>query len=216
MTDLVQIPSPGVALEYGEVGKPVVVLVHDWYGRLPWLEPLATAIARHGYHVIVPDLFDGWATIDDVDAENLMNMLDVELALATIEGAVADARAAGSPRASVIGFSMGGSLALLVAQAGGVDAVTAYYATLTPEQHAIVPCPVLLHFAETDEWGEGADPESFVGRLKDDGTPVTSHVYEGTVHSFANATIGAAVHPAAAALAYARTMSFLNGHLIDF
>ena len=58
-------PHPGVTLEFGEPGRPVVVLVHDDHGRLPWLDQYALALARAGFHVLVPDLYDGRGTLDD-------------------------------------------------------------------------------------------------------------------------------------------------------
>jgi carboxymethylenebutenolidase len=83
---------------------------------------------------------------------------------------------------------MGGSIALRAAQAGLADAVVAYYATLGPDDPGIVPARCCLHLAEEDSWREGADPDTFAARLRDDGTPVTAHTYVGTLHSFANAT----------------------------
>ena len=215
MSDLVAIPSPGVPLYYGEPGSPLVVLVHDWYGRLPWLENYAKGLEHQGYRVAVPDLYAGVATIDETTAEELMNELDVATALASVDDVIQVARMEGTERVGVVGFSLGGWLTLLHAQGGAVDAVVAYYATLGTSQHGVIPCPVLLQFAEADEWGEGEDPESFVDRLKDHGTPVTEFTYLGTVHSFANATIVDKVDVNAAALAFARTASFLEKHLVD-
>jgi carboxymethylenebutenolidase len=74
---------------------------------------------------------------------------------------------------------------------------------------------VLLHLAEEDSWNEGADPETFAARLRDDGTPVTSHTYVGTLHSFANATLRERIDGRAAALAFARTTVFLEARLKD-
>ncbi|MCU1525348.1 MAG: putative carboxymethylenebutenolidase [Microbacteriaceae bacterium] len=215
MSDLVAIPSPGVPLYYGEPGSPLVVLVHDWYGRLPWLENYAKGLEHQGYRVAVPDLYAGVATIDETTAEELMNELDVATALASVDDVIQVARMEGTERVGVVGFSLGGWLTLLHAQGGAVDAVVAYYATLGTSQHGVIPCPVLLQFAEADEWGEGEDPESFVDRLKDHGTPVTEFTYLGTAHSFANATIVDRVDVNAAALAFARTASFLEKHLVD-
>ncbi len=215
MTELVPIPSPGVPLSFGQLGNPLVVLVHDWYGRLPWLEPYATALATHGFRVVVPDLYDGFATVDDSTAAELMDRLDVATSLAAIDDIVQRARAEGSERVAMVGFSLGGWLALLHAQGGAVDAVVAYYATLGPEQHGVIPCPVLLQLAERDEWGEHEDPESFIDRLKDHGTPVGQFVYAGTAHSFANASVPDVTDVNAAALAFARTASFLESHLLD-
>lgn len=216
VTELVQIPSPGVALEYGRPGRPVVVVLHDVYGRLPWMEPFAEAVSKHGYHVLVPDLYDGWATLAPEDARDLAAMTAQDRAMAAIADAVRSGAAEGAQRSAIVGFGFGGRLGLLAAATGLVDAVVAYYATLGREEHALVPCPTLLHYAQSDEWPEGDDPEAFVGRLKEAGTPVTAHTYPGTVRHFANGTLREAVDPSSAALAYARTVSFLNPQLIDY
>ncbi|MDP3207626.1 MAG: dienelactone hydrolase family protein [Rhodoglobus sp.] len=215
MTELVPIPSPGVPLFYGEPGDPVVVVVHDWYGRLPGLEPFAEALASRGLRVAVPDLYEGVCTTDAPTAESLMNQLDVATALAEIDDTIAHAQATGDERVGLVGFSLGGWLALLHAQAGVADAAVAYYASLSETEHGIIPCPVLLQWAEADEWDAADGPEQFVARLKDHGTPVTEHTYLGTEHSFANASIPHRIDGQAAALAFARTAVFLEKHLID-
>ena len=216
MAELIPIPSPGAPLLFGEPGAPVVVVVHDWYGRLPWLTPYAEALAsRGGFRVIVPDLYDGVATDDASEADILSVQISDRAAREAILGEIAAARAAGSPRAGIVGFSMGGGLALQIAQAGEVDAAVAYYATLRASQQGIIPCPVLLHFAEQDEWPETASPEQFVSRLRENGTPVTQHGYAGTKHGFANASIPDLIDTRAAALAFARTTVFLETHLSD-
>ena len=216
MAELIPIPSPGVPLLFGERGDPAVVVVHDWYGRLPWLTPFAEALAlRGGFRVIVPDLYDGAATDDDHQADILLDQLSGADARATIIDEIDGARADGSPRAGIVGFSMGGGLALQVAQAGEVDVAVAYYATLEATQAGIIPCPVMLHFAEEDDWPEGGTPEQFVSRLRENGTPVTQHGYAGTEHGFANGSIPALLDTRAAALAFARTTVFLETHLAD-
>lgn len=215
MSQLVPVPSPGESMFYGEPGNPVVVVLHDMFGRLPWLEPFAEALARRGFRVAVPDLFDGVCTIDDATAHELMGGLDLGTALAEIDDAMVEAQHTGIERVGLIGFSLGGWLALLHAQAGAADAVVAYYASLAPRDHGVIPCPVLLQWAETDEWEEGEDPEAFVARLQDHGTPVTQFGYLATGHGFANASIPALLDQQAAALAFARTAVFLETNLID-
>jgi carboxymethylenebutenolidase len=215
MDNLVPIPSPGVTTYYGQIGAPLVVILHDWYGRLPWLEPYARFIASRGYRVAVPDFYEGVATIDASTAGHLLARVDIGLALASIDDVIESARASGSQRVGEIGFSIGGWLALLHAQGGDTDAVVAYYSTLGEKDHGVIPCPVLLHYAETDEWEPGGTPDDFISRLKDHGTPVNQFSYIGTKHSFANATILAAVDVQAAALASARTVAFLDRLLTD-
>lgn len=215
MTELVPIPSPGVPLFYGDPGDPVVVVLHDMYGRLPGLEPYVIALASKGFRVAVPDLYEGVCTIDTATAQGLMGSLDIATALAEVDDAVAQAQETGDERVALVGFSLGGWLALLHAQSGAADAVVSYYASLGDRDHGIIPCPVLLHWAETDDWVEGEEPDQFVARLKDHGTPVTEHTYLATHHSFANASLPGKVDAQAAALAFARTAVFLEKHLVD-
>jgi carboxymethylenebutenolidase len=215
VAELIPVPSPGLPLWYGEAGRPLVVLLHDSYGRLPSISPMAEALARIGFRVVVPDLYDGWCTLDAGDAEELFEDLEVAPTLHLIDALIGAARADGSERVGVLGFSMGGWLALLHAQGGGADAVVAYYATLGLDEDGVIPNPVLLQFAETDEWTPGADPESFIDRLTDYGTPVETFSYVATRHPFANASLEGLFDPNATALAFARSARFLEQHLLD-
>jgi carboxymethylenebutenolidase len=215
VSELISIPSPGLPIYRGEPGAPLVLVVHDWYGRLPALEDFAESLAAEGFRVVVPDLYNGVATTDDTEAEKLMEALDVGIALAELDDVIAHARTQGSTKVGIVGFSLGGWLALLHAQGGSADAVVAYYASLGPKDHGVIPAPVQLHYAATDEWGESEQPEEFVDRLDEHGTPVSQHVYPGTVHSFANASIRGKHNARAAELARARTIQFLVGHLLD-
>lgn len=215
MTHLVPVPSPGETLHFGRAGHPLVVVLHDWYGRLPWLTPYAEALASRGFQVALPDLSGGVCTMDAATAEQLMQQLDVGASLAIIDEVIEFVRLDGTVRVGTVGFSLGGWLALLHAQGGSVDAVTAYYATLGEDDHGVIPSPVQLHLAETDEWDGSDEPPRFIERLTEHGTPVSDHTYLGTVHSFANATMTATVDTRAAALAFARTVGFLQGHLLD-
>ena len=215
MTELVDIPSPGWPLMFGTEGQPAVVLVHDDYGRLPYLEAYATALSKQGFFVVVPDLFNGVAAVDPEGVALLRSRLDEGFAIATLADAIALGRSSGAARVGLIGMGVGGWLSLRSAQEGAVDAVVAYYAGLAESEGGIVPCPVALHFSEYDDWGSGLTADLFVSRLKEVGTPVTRHNYIGTSTYFANATISAGLDKNAAALAFARSTYFMQGQLLD-
>jgi len=215
VTELVDIPSPGWPLTFGTEGQPAVVLVHDDYGRLPYLEAYATALSKQGFFVVVPDLFNGVAAVDPDGVALLRSRLDEGFAIATLADAIAMGRSSGAARVGLIGMGVGGWLALRSAQEGAVDAVVAYYAGLAESEGGIVPCPVALHFSEYDDWGSGLTADLFVSRLKEVGTPVTRHNYIGTSTYFANATISAGLDKNAAALAFARSTYFMQGQLLD-
>lgn len=215
MADLIPVPSPNQPLFFGDEGNPLVIVLHDWFGRLPGLVDFAIAVAHNGYRVAVPDMFKGWCTTNPVQAETLMSELDLGSTLAIIDEIIAAERANGSSKVATVGFAMGGWLALVHAEGGETDAVVAYYATLSAADHGVIPAPVLLHLAETDDWNEGEEPQDFIGRLDQHGTPVKHFTYLATEHSFANASLPDRVDARAAALAFARTVSFLDGHLKD-
>lgn len=214
MSDLNPFPS-GASMVFGDRGNPLIVLLHDWFGRLPWLRVYAERLARRGFRVVVPDLYNGATTTDPTEAARLMGELDLRTALAQIDEAILTAREQGSNRIGVVGFSMGGWLTLLHAQGGSADAVVAYYASLRANEQGLIPCPVLLQLAEVDEWADTEDPDSFVDRARDHGTPITQFTYPGTQHSFANADIADKLDQQAAALAFSRTVGFLEEYLID-
>jgi carboxymethylenebutenolidase len=211
--ELVPLPEPGTPLRFGRAGAPAVVIVHDRYGRLPWLEQYAEALSRViSVRVLVPDLYDGVGTVDPATAGRLLGALSVDHAVGLLDDAVAEVRGEGSPRVGLIGFGMGGALALDRAQQGTADAVVAYDATLGPAEHTLIPAPVLLHLGELAIWPAGADPDGFVSRLLDHGTPVTRHEYAGVARGFANASVPE-LDRDAAGLAFARTATFLSDQL---
>ena len=124
MTQFAPIRSPGIPLICGGRGAALVILLHAWCGRLPWLERYADALAGQGYRVIVLGLCDGRATTK-VAAESLLAQLDMAGALSILDGIIQRARADGSLRTGDVGFSLGGWLALVQAQWGAADAVVA-------------------------------------------------------------------------------------------
>jgi carboxymethylenebutenolidase len=215
MSTLIDIPSPGWPLTYGTEGSPAVVLVHDCFGRLPFLEAYANALAKLGFYVVVPDLFNGVAAIDDEGMRELAARADIGFSEATVDDAIGMARGATAARVGIIGLGLGGWYALRAAQRGEADAVITYYAGLTADESGIIPCPVLLHFSEIGDWGTALEADEFVSRLIEVGTPVTRHLYPSTSDHFANATLVESLDRTAAGLAFARSASFLQAQLVD-
>lgn len=219
MTEFIDIPMPGWPLEFGEAGRPGVVLVHDRYGRLPYLESLGKALAGAGFRTVVPDLFSGLATVDDEGAAQLETGMDPGFALATLEDAILLARSplgvnSGAPVAAV-GFGLGGYLALRSAQAGLLDAVVSYCAVLGADDPGVIPCPVLVHEAEVSQGARQGSIDDFVGRLRETGTSVTMNHYPGTTETFSNTSLDGRYERVSAALAFSRTGQFLRKHLVE-
>ncbi len=199
---------------HGQEGEPVVVLAHDWNGRLPWIDDFAARLAAEGYRVAVPDLFDGRSTTDDAEAGALLRerLADLPGALHLVSEAIGEARALGSRTAGVVGFSMGASIALAYAAQGSLDAVVAYYGSA---RGGVTPrVPVLFQLAETDDWTGVEAPEDLQARLAAEGFDRIELLHhEGSVHGFQNAQIERRFHAEASAAAWDTTLAFLREHL---
>lgn len=199
---------------YGQEGEPVVVLAHDWNGRLPWIDDFAARLAAEGYRVAVPDFFAGRSTTDDAEAGALLRerLADMPGALHLVAEAIGEARALGSHNAGVVGFSMGASIALAYAAQGSVDAVVAYYGSA---RGGVTPrVPVLFQLAETDDWSGVEAPEDLQARLAAEGFDRIELLrHEGAVHGFQNAQVERRFHADASAAAWDTTLAFLREHL---
>ncbi|WP_430591942.1 dienelactone hydrolase family protein [Humidisolicoccus flavus] len=201
---------------YGQEGAPVVVLVHDWYGRLPYLADIAGDLAIAGFRVAVPDLYLGAQTDDDENAERLAGECtsDLEARSQLITDALGEARALGSTSAGLVGFSLGSMSVLHHAATGSIDAAVSYYGAVPPEEGWIVRTPLLFHAPVEDEFGDTEVAEEYVAHLEREGQSNASlTLYNDTVHGFANASIERRFNATAASEAFAKTRAFLLEHL---
>ncbi len=113
--------------------RPAVVLVHDIYGPKEFYRDMAGRLADVGYLTALPDLFvrQGELANDKPGTRFArQSALDKDLALEDILATVRYLREQEGVEGPVglIGFCMGGTLAMLSAGAvGGPDAVVSFY-----------------------------------------------------------------------------------------
>jgi carboxymethylenebutenolidase len=212
-------PPPGSPAGTGYLVQPPdgrgpgLLLLHSWWGLTPFFRELADRFADAGYTVLAPDLHGG-ATADRPDeAERLLAEADVDAVAGLLISSAHTLRAlARDPdeAIAVVGFSMGASWAFwLSAKAPtAVGAVVAFYGSqampLDDSRAAY-----LGHFAEHDEFVEDDEVAELQADLRLLGREVTFHRYPGTAHWFFESDRVPAYDPAAAALAWDRTLGFL-------
>jgi carboxymethylenebutenolidase len=201
---------------YGAEGDPVVVLAHDWNGRLPWIDAFGRRLSDEGFRVAVPDFYAGRSTREDAEAGALLQerYADLEGALHILGETLGEARAGGSRRAGVVGFSMGSTIALMyAAQQPTLDAIVAYYGAPFPGLEAGPRVPVLFQLAERDDWSGREAPEDYRARLEAEGyDDVHVRSYPDSVHGFQNADVSKYSRDASEA-AWAETKEFLRSRL---
>jgi len=81
-----------------------------------------------------------------------------------------------------------------------------------PAQVPSIKAKLLLHYAGLDERINASVP-AYEAALKQAGVSCTLHMYDGVQHAFHNDTNTARYDAAAAALAWKRTIDFLNATL---
>ena len=202
-----------------------VLLIQEIFGVGTYITTVADRLAALGYTVAAPDLFWRFAPGHAADHDEAGFARSVELVGQLDQGkAVADCLATLSHlrglaevtgAVGVLGFCLGGTLAVGCALAGDPDAVVSYYGSGVPDvvdQLGQITAPTLLHFG-------GADPFIPDEQLQKVVAAVPQHpalelnVETGAGHAFDNHEAPAFHHAAAAAHAWEVTRAFLATHL---
>lgn len=203
------------ALPANGTGRAVLVL-HAWWGLNDTIRAFCTRLAEAGFIAFAPDLYHGKVTDQIAEAETLGAALDTnaDRARADLAAAVAFLReraGAEDSGISVIGFSLGAYYALDVSVNApeAVQAVVLFYGT-GPADFSKSKAAYLGHFAEADPFEPPSNVDSLEQALKDAGRPVTFHTYADAGHWFFEPDRTDAYDQAAAALAWERTLAFLQ------
>jgi carboxymethylenebutenolidase len=196
-------------------GTPGVVVLHAWWGLNDDVVAYADRLAAAGFAVIAPDLFGGQVATTIDDAERLAGAADDEevgaIALAAVDRLAE--RLGPAPKLAALGFSFGAHWAMWSpVERERVAASVVYYGSTGGPVLTGTAVPVLGHFAETDPFEPDEAIAAFEGTLRSAGRDVVIHRYPGTGHWFAEPSRDA-FRPAAADLAFERTVAFLRRHL---
>jgi carboxymethylenebutenolidase len=193
-------------------GGPGVLVLPSWWGLKPFFKQVCDQLAEHGYLALALDYYDGRIgnTIDEAKAlqEEAESDLDVMSAMVkTAKDHLASLRAGES--ISVLGFSMGTDWAVMTAaQELDVAATVLFYGGWSTD-FSKMRSKVLGHYAERDEWYPFDKARDMEQNMKAAGVDVTLHLYPGTVHWFMEED-RPEYDPAAASLAWERTLQFLK------
>ena len=212
-----------LAAPQGAAGPGVLVL-HAWWGLTEPFRHTCDRLAEAGFVALAPDLYRGKTTASVEEAEALVKALnqEEERVRDDIQGAVdflrqTSAANSGAGRGALgsIGFSLGGAFALdlSVTLANEIAAVVTFYATYPGLDFRRAQAAYLCHFAENDPFEPAESVAEMEKDLKDAGKQAMFYAYPGTTHWFFEANRPDAYDPAAAALAWERTLAFLHAEL---
>jgi carboxymethylenebutenolidase len=192
------------------------LVLHAWWGLNDTLKAVCMRLTEAGFVAFAPDLYHGQVADTIAEAETLGKALDANHLQAKAEIAEAtlflNERAGQAERGlAVIGFSLGAYYALDLAAAHPehIRSVVLFYGT-GPADHSKSKAAYLGHFAENDEYEPPSNVDELEEALRRAGRPVTFYRYPETGHWFFEAD-RSAYNPAAASLAWERTLAFLRG-----
>jgi carboxymethylenebutenolidase len=207
-----------VSAYFAEADKkdtPVVILIHEWWGLNDNIKTMAEDIRAKGFHAIAIDLFNGSVATNRDEAKTQTKAVKASEANATIAAWVDWAKANGNGKVATLGWCFGGGWSLSAALNTKLDAAVIYYGRVTANADSLqkLNAPLLGHFGTLDK---SINPEmvgAFQKNLAQAGKSdlMTTHWYTAG-HAFANPT-GGRYDEDDAALAWARTHTFLAAHL---
>jgi len=204
---------------------PGVIVIQEWWGLNDQVKGVADMLAREGFTALAPDFYHGkGAKIGEPDAAQklMMELFQANTAAKDARGAarhLAKHPAASSSRVGVVGFCMGGGLALWLAtlKPDDVRAVVPYYGVIPWEgaqpDYSKLKAAVQGHYAENDDFAGPPAVAALEEQLSGAGKSFEFFLYPGTEHAFTNHHRPEVFHEGHSERAWQRTIDFLRDHL---
>lgn len=198
---------------------PGVIVIQEWWGLVPHIKDVADRFAAAGYVALAPDLYKGETATSPDDAGRRLMALNIEQTAQDLQAAVdflLNHEAVTSNKLGVVGFCMGGQLALLAATVSDrMGAVVDFYG-IHPNVHpdfSKLTAPVLGIFGENDSSVPPTAVQQLESQIQQAGGTIETHTYSNADHAFFNNTRPEVYNPEAAEDAWKRTIGFLQQHV---
>jgi carboxymethylenebutenolidase len=198
---------------------PAVLVIHEWWGLEDHFRDMTRVFARNGYVTLAPDLYHGRVTADWEEAGRLKTSLDLERATREILDGIPYLRSlpfVNPARIGIVGFCMGGGLALLsLCRTNELAAGVIYFQSMYPDPAELVniSCPLLCHYGEDDIYTPRSEVETFERLLKEHNKSYQIYFYKNAGHAFCNDQHPELYRKEAAEASWPRTFEFFQKHL---
>ncbi|MCX7620603.1 MAG: dienelactone hydrolase family protein [Acidimicrobiales bacterium] len=224
MGQIVDFPSnghtcSGYLAAPGSGSGPGVVVIQEWWGLVPHIKDVCDRFASEGFVALAPDLYHGQTTTEPDEAGKLMMALNIEQAVKEMSGAVdymLSLDAVSSKTVGVIGFCMGGGLALILAarRPDAVSACAPFYGVIPWEgaqpDYSQLSAKVRGHFAENDGFFGPELAKALEQQLRDLGKDAVITIHPGVEHAFFNDSRPEVYDETASRRAWNETIAFFR------
>lgn len=196
-----------------------LVVIQEWWGLVAHIKDLCDRFAQAGFVSLAPDLFGGTTTKSPDAAGKLLMALNIAEAGKDIRGAaraLLDDAAVQPKKVGVVGFCMGGQLAMYAAmEYPDVLSCAVDFYGIHPKvaiDPAKVRVPVLGHFGKKDPSVPEDEARKLFEAIRAAGGDAQAYFYDAG-HAFFNDARPEAHDADAARTAWDRTLRFLRQHL---
>jgi carboxymethylenebutenolidase len=225
MGDIIEFPSNGTTgqgyLATSESGSgPGIVVIQEWWGLVDHIKDVCDRFAREGFIALAPDLYHGKTATEPDEAGKEMMAMQMDRAGRDMSGAVDELlrRSTGSG-VGVIGFCMGGGLALVLAtqRPDAVKAVMPCYGIIpwpdAQPDYSVMTAAVQGHYAEKDDYFTPEAAAALGDQLRALGKDVEIVVHPGTDHAFFNDARPEVYDPGESSKLWTSAVAFFRQHL---
>jgi dienelactone hydrolase len=175
--------------------RPVVLVVHEWWGLNDYPRMRAKLLAEQGYLAMAVDMFgNGKIASNPQEAGRLAGAFyqDPQLAKTRLDAAIAKIKTypqADTTKIAAIGYCFGGTVVLNAAKLGSdLDGVVSFHGTLpgVPPQKNLLKAKVLVCNGAADSFVPQKDIDAFKKGMDSVGANYTFKEYQGATHAFTN------------------------------
>ncbi len=181
--------------ESSEARRPVVLVVHEWWGQNDYSKKRARELAALGYLAFAVDMYGEGKTADDPEGAGKLAMpfyMDPVMAQRRFDAALSSAmshKLADTTQVAAIGYCFGGSMVLNMARLGeNLSGVVSFHGNLigVPPSKDKLKTPVLVCHGEADQFVNAAEVATFKRQMDSVGAVYTYKSYPNATHAFTN------------------------------
>ncbi len=175
--------------------RPVVLIVHEWWGLNDYTRSRAKQLAAMGYLAMAIDMYGNGMQGDNPEMAGQLAMpfyKDPAMAKARFDAALAKVKLmpqANTNQVAAIGYCFGGAMVLNMARMGSpLAGVVSFHGGLAgvPADKNLLKAPILVCHGEADSFVSAAEVAAFKKQMDSIGANYTFKSYANATHAFTN------------------------------
>jgi dienelactone hydrolase len=175
--------------------RPVVLVVHEWWGQNDYPRMRARQLAELGYLAMAVDMYGNGKTVEHPDSAGKLAMPfynNPQMAKTRFDAALAKIKThpQAGDKLAAMGYCFGGSVVLGMAKLGDeLAGVVSFHGNLVPQIPAdknLLKSKILVCHGADDKFVSQAEIDQFKKQMDSIGASYTFKSYPGATHAFTN------------------------------